>query len=110
MHHNRTWRESKRVTPETAIKHGIKHYLGIYNWFCFPILQGLGAHKGIPDMIACKDGITLFIEVKTANGKQSEYQKHFQDCIEQSGCIYILARSSKDVEDAIAKEKNGNCC
>jgi len=90
--------KQKKISPETAVKKQIKDYLNVYGWYCFPIFQGLGAHKGISDLIACKGGITLFIEVKTNKGKQSPHQKHFQDCIEQAGGIYILARSYIDIE------------
>ncbi len=92
----------KKATPETAIKKEITQFLQYKNYFVFPILQSLGAYKGIPDLIACKNGATLFIEVKTVNGRQSEYQKHFQYCIEKAGCIYILARSSEDLEQKLA--------
>ena len=95
----------RKATPETAIKKQIKDYLNLYGWYCFPILQSLGAHKGISDLIACKDGKTLFIEVKTSKGKQSVYQKHFQHCIEQAGGIYVLARSYMDLEKIIQQKK-----
>jgi hypothetical protein len=37
----------KKITPETLIKRDVKRYLALKGWFYFPILQGLGAHKGI---------------------------------------------------------------
>ena len=89
--------KQKKISPETSVKKQIKDYLNVYGWYCFPILQGLGAHKGISDLIACKGGITLFIEVKTNKGKQSPHQIQFQHCIEQAGCIYIVARSYIDI-------------
>lgn len=85
------------ISPETAIKKQIKDFLSLHGWYCFPVLQGLGAHKGISDLIACKDGKTLFIEVKTQKGKQSSHQIHFQNCIENAGGQYILARSYIDI-------------
>jgi len=96
----------RKATPETAIKKQIKDYLNLYGWFCFPVLQGLGAMKGISDIIACKGGKTLFIEVKTQKGKQSVYQKHFQHCIEQAGGIYVLARSYMDLEKIIQQKED----
>ena len=85
------------MTTETLIKQNIRRYLGIKGWFCFPVRQGLGSYKGIPDLIACKGGVTLFLEVKSPKGKQSEYQKRFQWNIVQSGCRYILVRSVQDL-------------
>ena len=39
----------------------------------------------------------LWIEVKTAKGKQSELQKSFQLLVEEHGHRYIVARSVDDV-------------
>jgi hypothetical protein len=87
--------------PETKIKNEIKKWLNLFNWFCFPILQGMGAYKGISDIIAIKNGTVLFIEVKTPKGKQSEYQMKFEDMIKNYGGHYLIARSYRDVEDYI---------
>lgn len=103
-------KQNKKLSPETAIKKQIKDYLNLYGWFCFPVLQALGAHKGISDMIACKNGITLFIEIKTSKSKQSAHQIHFQNCIEQAGCIYLLARSYIDVEKLLLSLKMSGRC
>lgn len=82
---------------ETEIKKQLKEYLTLKGWFTFPIMQGLGSYKGLPDMIACKDGKVLFIEVKTETGGQTEYQKMFQEKVEKAGCKYILARRLEDL-------------
>ncbi|MEW6171296.1 MAG: hypothetical protein AB1472_07060, partial [Candidatus Omnitrophota bacterium] len=83
---------------ETDIKKQIKDYLNIKGWFNFPLLQGLGSYKGLPDMIACKDGQVLFIEAKTATGGQTEYQVLFQQKIEKVGCRYVLVRNIEDLQ------------
>jgi hypothetical protein len=86
---------------ESEIKNQIKAYLRYTGWFTFPILQGLGVHKGISDMIAIRNGIVIFIEVKTENGKQSQDQKQFEyDIVTQMG-NYCLARSIEDVQEYI---------
>jgi len=87
--YSRTLREPRKLTPETLIKREIRRYLGLKGWFTFPILQGLGAMKGIPDIIACK-GQVLFLECKTAKGRQSEHQIEFQRMIELHGCRYLV--------------------
>ena len=43
----------------------------------------------------------LWIEVKSATGKQSELQKSFQRQVEGYGHTYILARSLEDVKNAL---------
>lgn len=91
----------RKQQPETKIKKEIKQWLNLFNWFCFPILQGMGAYKGISDIIAIKKGVVLFIEVKTPTGKQSDNQKAFEDMIKNSGGHYLIARNYHDVEDYI---------
>jgi len=61
------------------------------------VLQGLGAYKGIPDLIAVSDGRVLFSERKTARGRQSDYQRKFQADREAAGGEYILCRGADDL-------------
>jgi hypothetical protein len=44
----------------------------------------------------------MWLEVKTATGKQSELQKSFQAQVESHGHRYIICRSVEDVEKALA--------
>ena len=46
-------------------------------------------------------GVSLWIEVKSATGRQTREQVWFQQMVERLGGLYVLARSVKDVEDAI---------
>ncbi len=85
------------MTEETQIKHQIKDYLDLKGIFHFPILQGLGAAKGIPDRIAVKDGKFYAIEVKAPNGRLSPHQQQFREQVWHAGGIYIEARSVEDV-------------
>ena len=88
----------RKQTPETIIKNQIKSYLDVIGVFHFPIMQGMGSYKGIPDRLAIKEGVTYYIEIKSATGRQSEYQKEFQKKCEKAGGLYILARSVEDVK------------
>lgn len=54
------------------------------------------------------DGRRLEIEVKSRNGVQSKHQKAFQQMIETTGGVYILARSVEDVDRALAFEMSVN--
>ena len=83
---------------ETDIRRQIQDYLRIRGWFVFYILQGLGAYKGIPDLIAVKNGRVLFIELKTPRGRQSDHQKKFQADLEAAGGEYILCRGAEDLQ------------
>lgn len=85
------------MNSETKIQNSIREVLKQDGYIVFRHHQGLGAYKGFSDLTALKNGITLYIEIKTPKGKQSEYQKQFQHDIELHGGIYILARSVADV-------------
>lgn len=90
-------KERRRLTPESTLKAAVKEYLNITGWFCFPILQGLGAYKGISDLIALKEGKVLFIELKSPKGKLSPYQEAFKQAVESYGGAYIVVRSVDDL-------------
>ena len=83
---------SKPKVTETDIRRQVRDYLQLRQYFCFYVLQGLGAYKGIPDLIAVRDGRVIFIELKTARGRQSDYQKKFQADLEAAGGEYVLCR------------------
>jgi Holliday junction resolvase len=97
------WQAGKKVTPETLVKREIRSGLKYTGWFCFHVLQGMGAYKGIPDMIAVRRGVTIYIEAKAPKGTQSDDQKEFQRRLEAAGGCYVLARSFADVESAIMR-------
>ena len=95
---------SKKASPlhrekETDIQNQIRDYLRMKGWFVIRHQQSMGSLKGLSDLSALKDGITIYIEVKTSKGHQSQYQMQFQHDIEAHGGIYILARSIEDVAD-----------
>jgi len=78
---------------ENDIKKQVKQYLSLKGYFHFHIMQGLGAYKGIPDIIAIKNNRVLFLEIKRPGGRQSDYQKQFQANIEGQGGEYYLIRN-----------------
>lgn len=59
-------------------------------------------HPGSGDIIGLlPDGRFLSVECKTATGKQSNAQKQFQEIIERNSGVYVLARSTSDLERAL---------
>ena len=86
---------------EANVKDQVKDYLSLKGYFHFPILQGLGAFKGVPDRIAVKDGRVLFIEVKRPGGRQSVDQIIFQNEIGIAGGEYILITCFEDLINKI---------
>ncbi|MBQ7417705.1 MAG: VRR-NUC domain-containing protein [Acidaminococcaceae bacterium] len=88
-----------KTQTETYIRRSIKDALTFAGWDVTTHLQGVGCRRGFPDLTAMKDGRTIYIEVKTATGRQSDYQKEFQKVCEAHGCKYILARSVNDIAE-----------
>ncbi|MBA7569206.1 VRR-NUC domain-containing protein [Candidatus Atribacteria bacterium 1244-E10-H5-B2] len=82
---------------ENDIKHQVKSYLNIKGWFNFHILQGLGAFRGIPDMIAVKAGRVIFLEIKKPGGKLSEHQQRFKETMGGAGGEYYVVRSLEEI-------------
>jgi hypothetical protein len=57
---------------------------------------------GWPDITGLlPDGRFIGVECKAPGGRQSEMQKHIQQEILRRGGIYVLARSTEDVEKGI---------
>jgi hypothetical protein len=68
------------------------------------ILKHTGTLAGVSDLIVVLPFRVLFIEVKTATGRQSESQKTFQMAVESLGHIYHIARSIEQYIAIIKKE------
>ena len=47
----------------------------------------------------CAKIIPTWIETKSPNGKQSEFQKSFQKQVEDEGHMYILAKTLEAVQE-----------
>lgn len=84
---------------ESDIRRQVRDYLRVKGWFVFHVLQGLGCYLGVTDLIAVKDGRVLFIELKTARGRQSEHQKKFQADLEAAGGEYVLCRGVDELRE-----------
>lgn len=85
--------------PESYALGAVRGWLRNRGWFVVRMQQGLGCHKGIADLYAIKGGRSVWVEVKTATGKQSPKQVEFQFCIESAGGEYRVARGIDDVSD-----------
>ena len=90
------------MATESQIQADIQEYLRYNGWFVFKIhQQGKFCYKGITDLIAVKDGKTLFCEVKNDKGKLRPEQIKFMDDILEHGGTHIVARSIDDVRNII---------
>jgi len=86
-----------RVTPETAVKRAVREHLRGQGFFVYPNTAGMGAHPGLSDLCAVRDGVTLWIECKSATGRLSVAQEAFRTDIEAHGGCYVVARSVDDL-------------
>ena len=69
------------------------------------ILKKTGALAGVSDLIIVLEGRVVFVEVKTATGRQQDTQKIFQERVEQLGHRYEIWRDIRDCEVFIKNEK-----
>lgn len=91
-------RIATKKQPESVILQAVRNALVIDGYDVTRHQQGLGSRRGFPDLTALKDGKTLYVEIKTATGKQSQWQIEFQRVCEAHGGTYIVARSVDDVK------------
>ena len=83
--------------PESAILHGVRDHLRGQGFMVIRNVAGLGTHPGLSDLIAVRDGLSIFVEVKTASGRLSEAQERFRRDVEAHGASYVIARSVDDI-------------
>lgn len=62
-----------------------------------------GTLAGVSDLIIIQPNKTIFIEVKTEKGIQSDVQKDFQSRVDNLGFEYLIVRSLEDFKNKITK-------
>lgn len=82
---------------ESVIRRAVRQILRFHGWYVVLHQQGLGAHKGFPDLTAYKDGICIMIETKKPSGSLSKDQRVFREDIMQAGMLYIVVRSPEEI-------------
>lgn len=66
--------------------------------------KAMGVRAGFPDLalyIARQGYHGLFIELKTAKGRQSDHQKYYQCVLEEQGYRYEVVRSLEEFQNLI---------
>ena len=90
-----------RVIKEADVLSQTREYLRWAGWYVIRIQQGMGCHRGMSDLIAVKDGIVLFLEIKTERGKLSSYQENFEIELTRKNCNYRVVRNMEDIEKVV---------
>ena len=71
-------------------------------------LVTMGLFPGVGDLVVwwnTAGGVRIgYLEVKTATGRQSDRQRHFQDMCENHGIPYAVVRSVEDVREYMMAE------
>ena len=80
---------------EQLIQSAIKKELTNNGWLVIKII--MASVSGVPDLMAMKDGKTVFIEVKNEIGKLSAIQEYRIKEIRNVGIEVIVARSKDDI-------------
>lgn len=62
-----------------------------------------GTLAGVSDLIIIQQNKTIFVEVKTEKGIQSDVQKDFQTRVGNLGFEYLIVRSLEDFKNKITK-------
>jgi hypothetical protein len=60
-----------------------------------------GLMAGVSDLIVLINGNTIFVEIKTEIGKQSDKQKEFEETVTLQGFKYYLVRSLEEFKQKI---------
>jgi hypothetical protein len=67
-------------------------------------LKATGVVSGVSDLIVVLKNKTLYVELKTATGKQSPDQLRFQTTVEALGHKYYLVRTLEQFQEIIKSE------
>lgn len=107
---------TKQAYSEHAIEQQILEWLNLEGWLAWKLKDSAsydpGQKKfltpggfrinGVSDVVAVKDGVVLFLEVKTEKGRQSDAQKMFEKKLAEKGGRYFVVRSLDDVKGIIS--------
>lgn len=91
---------------EKTIENQIKRYLDRLSVWYMKVHGSMYQKAGVPDIIACVDGVFVGIEIKRPGGKVSALQQFQIDEINRNGGYAFVAYSVEDVRREIEKLRN----
>lgn len=94
------------MQSEANIQHNCIEYLKYNRWYVIHNYKNKRPRVlGLSDITAIKDGRVLWIEFKTATGKQRSEQIKFMNEVRAHGGEYIVIRSLDEIIDFLGKTK-----
>ena len=88
---------SKKITG-SALQEKVSKQLESEGWYVVNLI--LTNRNGIPDLMAIKDGITKFIEIKGSGDRLSSLQRRRIEELRAIGCEVLVVGSDGIIEDA----------
>ncbi len=88
---------------EKTIENQIKRYLDRLGVWYMKVHGSMYQKAGVPDIIACVDGVFVGIEIKRPGGKVSALQQLNIDEINKNGGCAFVAYSVEDVQRKITE-------
>ena len=89
---------------EKSIVAKIKNHLEAIGFFVVKLHGSHFQRAGLPDLLALRDGQTVFFEVKRPGEKPTKLQKHVLDELVARGFVACVVRSVADVEMVLEME------
>jgi Holliday junction resolvase len=85
---------------ESVIQSQVIKYLEKIGWYVVKIIQT--NKNGWPDLQAHKDGITIFVEVKSEKGKVSQLQQYRHKQLSDAGFKVLVIYSLKQITNELS--------
>jgi len=90
----------RNVTHQAHMK-AITNYLEALGWWVCKLAGGMYQRPGLPDLIACKAGRMIAVEVKTGRGKLSQQQKSELERLAAAGCFAVVVSCVDNLEEML---------
>lgn len=93
-------------TPEGKVKQKcVAELKRVGAWYCFPVATGYGS-SGVPDILACVNGLFLAIECKTPGNRPTALQQMQLDAIKVARGISMVYDGSTPAVDELRRVLN----
>ena len=92
------------MTPEAKVKKKVKQILDDLNCYHFSPQTGGYGKSGVPDIIACYNGLFIAIECKAGKNTLTALQKYNMDLIRQANGLAIVVNEG-NIEELLAQLK-----